>query len=174
MPVAPPVLWHLKVSHYNEKARWALDYKRVAHVRRAALPGRHHKTARELTGGATFPVLVLDDQAIGDSTRIIAQLERGWPAPPLYPADPGARHRARLAPVRDPLAASGLDDWARDIYARHRPPSAELNSTPSPAAATIGSPDGSLLVERARARGSGGADPRGVGAGSRAAVGQPG
>ena len=23
----PPVLWHLEVSHYNEKARWALDYK---------------------------------------------------------------------------------------------------------------------------------------------------
>src|SRR5205823_2996625 len=24
---ALPVLWHLKVSNYNEKARWALDYK---------------------------------------------------------------------------------------------------------------------------------------------------
>ena len=37
----PPVLYHLKVSHYNEKARWALDYKGVPHVRRAAIPGRH-------------------------------------------------------------------------------------------------------------------------------------
>jgi hypothetical protein len=24
-----PVVWHLKVSSYNEKPRWALDYKRV-------------------------------------------------------------------------------------------------------------------------------------------------
>jgi hypothetical protein len=22
-----PVLWHLDISHYNEKVRWALDYK---------------------------------------------------------------------------------------------------------------------------------------------------
>ena len=90
----PPVLWHLKVSHYNEKARWALDYKRVPHTRRAAVPGRHRGIAEELTGGRTFPVLVLDGVAIGDSTRIIEALERSHPDPPLYPADPGARRRA--------------------------------------------------------------------------------
>src|SRR5438128_6433168 len=89
-----PVLWHLKVSHYNEKARWALDYKRVPHVRRAAIPGQHQKIALRLTGGRTLPVLVLDGEAIGDSTRIIEALERRYPQPPLYPADPDARRRA--------------------------------------------------------------------------------
>jgi glutathione S-transferase len=89
-----PLLWHLKVSHYNEKARWALDYKRVPHVRRAADPGRHRAIARRLTGAGTFPVLVLDGEAIGDSTRIIEALERRFPEPPLYPADPDARRRA--------------------------------------------------------------------------------
>jgi glutathione S-transferase len=92
--VGAPVLWHLKVSHYNEKARWALDHKRVPHVRRAALPGRHGAVARRLTGGKTFPVLVLDGQAIGDSTRIIEVLERRYPDPALYPSDPGERRRA--------------------------------------------------------------------------------
>jgi glutathione S-transferase len=89
-----PVLWHLKVSHYNEKVRWALDYKRVPHVRRAEMPGRHRATAQRLTGGRTFPVLVLDGAAIGDSSRIIEALERRHPEPPLYPADPMARARA--------------------------------------------------------------------------------
>jgi glutathione S-transferase len=89
-----PLLWHLKVSHYNEKARWALDYKRVPHVRRAATPGRHQPIAKELTGGRAFPVLLLDGQAIGDSSRIIAELERRYPEPPLYPADPDERLRA--------------------------------------------------------------------------------
>jgi glutathione S-transferase len=89
-----PVLWHLKVSHYNEKARWALDYKSVPHVRRAITPGRHPAVAQKLTGGRTFPVLVLDGEAIGDSTRIIAALERRHPDPPLYPSDPQARRRA--------------------------------------------------------------------------------
>src|SRR5918992_6145350 len=89
-----PVLWHLKVSHYNEKARWSLDYKGVPHIRRAVLPGAHRKIARELWGGRTFPVLVFDGEAIGDSTDIIAALERRHPDPPLYPSDPAARRRA--------------------------------------------------------------------------------
>ena len=89
-----PVLWHLKVSNFNEKARWALDYKRVPHRRRAVLPGRHESVARKLCGGRTFPVLVLDGDTIGDSTGIIEALERRHPDPPLYPADPEARRRA--------------------------------------------------------------------------------
>jgi glutathione S-transferase len=89
-----PVLWHLKVSHYNEKARWALDYKGVPHVRRAAPPGRHRAIAQRLTGASTFPVLVLDGETIGDSTRIIEALERHFPDPSLYPSDPEARRRA--------------------------------------------------------------------------------
>ena len=89
-----PVLWHLKVSHYNEKARWALDYKHVPHVRKAAMPGSHQAIAKKLTGGDTFPVLMLDGEAIGDSTRIIEVLESRYPEPALYPSDPVERRRA--------------------------------------------------------------------------------
>jgi glutathione S-transferase len=89
-----PVLWHMKVSNYNEKARWALDYKRVPHVRRAVLPGSHRSLARKLWGGTTLPVLVLDGQPIGDSTRIIEALEDLRPDPPLYPPNPRERKRA--------------------------------------------------------------------------------
>ena len=39
--MATPVLYHIEVSHYNEKARWALDYKRIPHVRKAPLPMLH-------------------------------------------------------------------------------------------------------------------------------------
>jgi glutathione S-transferase len=93
-PDAIPVLWHLKVSHYNEKARWALDFKGVPHVRRAAVVGRHHALARRLTGRPTLPVLVFPDVAIGDSTEIIAALEHRFPDPPLYPRDAEERSRA--------------------------------------------------------------------------------
>jgi glutathione S-transferase len=92
--VGVPVLWHLKVSNYNEKARWALDYKRVAHVRRALVPGSHRRVAERLSGGRTLPVLVLDGEALGDSTRIIEALERRHPQPALYPRDPIERQRA--------------------------------------------------------------------------------
>ena len=36
-----PVLWHIPISHYSEKARWALACKGVEHERRAPLPGAH-------------------------------------------------------------------------------------------------------------------------------------
>jgi glutathione S-transferase len=91
---AVPVLWHLKVSPYNEKVRWALDHKNISHVRRAAEPGRHRAIAQRLTGGKTFPVLEIDGRAIGDSTQIIAELERRHPEPPLYPDDPDEQRRA--------------------------------------------------------------------------------
>ena len=89
-----PVLWHLEPSHYNEKARWALDYKGVPHVRRAVTPGLQELKARRLRAGRTMPVLELNGRAIGDSTKIIEEIERRWPEPPLYPADPQERNRA--------------------------------------------------------------------------------
>ena len=90
-----PVLWHLKVSNYNEKARWALDHKGVPHVRRAVMPGRQRGIAKRLCGGSTFPVLVLDGKAVGDSTAIIEALERRHAERPLYPSEPRERSRAR-------------------------------------------------------------------------------
>jgi glutathione S-transferase len=91
-----PVLWQIVISHYSEKARWALDHKGIEHERRAPTPGAHMAVALWLTRGRnkTFPVLQLDDRAIGDSTAIIGELERRFPDPPLYPDDPDQRRRA--------------------------------------------------------------------------------
>jgi glutathione S-transferase len=96
MSESKPVLWHIPVSHYSEKARWALAHKRVEHDRKSPIPGAHMLYALWLTRGAckTFPVLTLDGRNIGDSTAIIAALEQRWPEQPLYPEDPGERRRA--------------------------------------------------------------------------------
>ena len=90
------VLWHIELSHYNEKARWALDYKGIPHERRAPIPGLHGVRAALLTRGAQrrLPILDLDGRRIGDSTAIIAALEEYRPDPPLYPDDPADRERA--------------------------------------------------------------------------------
>ena len=89
-------LWHLPTSHYSEKVRWALDYKQVPHSRHLPRAVPHFVVAPLLTGGETrtFPILQLDGEAIGDSTAIIDRLEREFPEPPLYPADPAERARA--------------------------------------------------------------------------------
>lgn len=93
--VPVPVLWQLQISHYVEKVRWALDYKRVPHIRRTLLPGLHAVKTKRLTGDTpTAPVLTMDGRSIGDSTRIIAAIEESWPQPPLYPEDAARRRRA--------------------------------------------------------------------------------
>lgn len=91
-----PTLWQLEISHYSEKARWALAHKGVEHRRRSPLPGMHMAVALWLTRGQekVFPVLQLDGRTIGDSTAVIAALEERYPDPPLYPADPEQRRRA--------------------------------------------------------------------------------
>jgi glutathione S-transferase len=52
-------LWHLPVSHYSEKVRWALQFKGVEHRRRVGVAGAHMGVALWLTKGrhVTFPVI---------------------------------------------------------------------------------------------------------------------
>ena len=87
-----PVLWQYNFSNFNEKARWALDFKSVPHVRRSLLPGGPRAMAFSRRG--TLPVLDLDGERIVDSTRIIAALEQRFPQPALYPDDPAERAAA--------------------------------------------------------------------------------
>jgi glutathione S-transferase len=87
-----PVLWQYNFSNFNEKVRWALDYKRVPHTRHSMLPGSPRALWFSMRG--TVPVLDLDGERIVDSTRIIEALERRWPDPGLYPSETVDRHRA--------------------------------------------------------------------------------
>lgn len=89
----PPLLWHIPLSHFSEKVRWALDYKRIPH-RRKVLGADYLIRAWRATGRGTLPILFLDGRAIGDSTRIIAALEERHPDPRLYPRAPAARQAA--------------------------------------------------------------------------------
>lgn len=83
-------------SHYNEKTRWALDYKSVPHRRIGYLPGLHGVAIRKLTGRTETPVLKIGGLVVSGSAAIIDALEANYPEPPLYPADPG-RKAAALA-----------------------------------------------------------------------------
>jgi glutathione S-transferase len=121
MASSTPVLWQIKVSHYNEKVRWALDYKGVAHRRVTPWPlVGSLPAAWAMTRGITFPVLRLDGTAIGDSTAIIAALEERYPSPPLHPADPAERARAlELEEYFDEVLAPALRRLVWHHTSRH-------------------------------------------------------
>lgn len=81
-------LFQFAHSHFNEKARWALDWKAVPHKRTSLLPGPHIPVIRKLTGQTATPVLRMDDEIITGSGKIVLRLEEAFPASPLLPADP--------------------------------------------------------------------------------------
>jgi glutathione S-transferase len=88
------VLWQLQISHYNEKVRWALDYKRIRHTRRSMMPGVHQLIVKRKAGIITSPVLEVDGQGIGDSSAILQAIEERWPEPRLIPENSLQRRRA--------------------------------------------------------------------------------
>jgi glutathione S-transferase len=87
-------LHQFQFSHYNEKARWALDFKGVAHVRRSLLPGPHVLPMMRLSGQKSVPVLAIDGEVVAGSARIVDELEKRFPRPALYPADDAERREA--------------------------------------------------------------------------------
>lgn len=94
MNASLPTLHQFRFSMYPEKARWALDFKGIAHRRVDHLPGPHALTVRKVSGQQQVPVLAHAGQVVAGSAAIIDHLEQHWPQAPLYPADPGQRDQA--------------------------------------------------------------------------------
>ena len=68
---APAKLVTIPISHYCEKARWALDRCGVAFVEHAHMQGVHGFVARRAGGGVTAPVLVSSDGVFTESAQIV-------------------------------------------------------------------------------------------------------
>ena len=91
-PNGRAVLVTIAPSHYCEKARWALDRLGIDYEDERHAPVTHMPALARRKAGFTTPILVMDGQAIGDSTAILRHLETL--APPelrLWPDDPGER-----------------------------------------------------------------------------------
>ena len=90
------VLITIPISHYCEKARWALDRAGLSYVERPHLQVFHWAAVRRAGGGKTAPVLVRGDRVLADSADIVE--EASAEAPPerrLFPDDPGAAAKVR-------------------------------------------------------------------------------
>ncbi|MSO74540.1 MAG: hypothetical protein EXQ99_05245 [Alphaproteobacteria bacterium] len=89
----PVELFQFRFSPYNDKVRWALDLKRVAHRRTNLLPGPHMPKMRALTGQSATPVLRIGNEILFGSTRIAVRLDELYPGNRLIPDDPAERER---------------------------------------------------------------------------------
>jgi glutathione S-transferase len=107
-----PVLRHITVSHYNEKAPWALDYKRIPppEGRCGARPARGRARGREYLAGDRFSVADLTDASLFDPLA-------------LPPEGPSLREPPEgFERFRRPLAERPGAQRVAEIHRRHRRP----------------------------------------------------
>jgi glutathione S-transferase len=88
-------LYTFQVSHYAEKARWALDWKGAPYQEQRLLPGPHLRVTRRLGGAATsVPILLCDAEVVQGSSAIIDFADRRWPDRPLTAVPDAEREQA--------------------------------------------------------------------------------
>lgn len=112
----------IRYSHYNERARWALDLSPMLYTEDAHPPGFAQFAIQDVTGGrkSASPVLVLPDgEVLDDSAMILRRLHEIFPEEFswLYPGDQAQEIRdledelsvGLGAPVRQFAYAIALD-----------------------------------------------------------------
>ena len=85
-----PILYVFNISHYCEKARWALDYFGIAHRVQHVMAGQQRRIAKKLGAkNGSVPFLQTGDQVIVGSSAIIdwAEAHRAANAPSLAGTD---------------------------------------------------------------------------------------
>ncbi len=83
----------IPISHYCERARWALEHVGLDYEEEQHLQMFHYRPVRRSGGGKSVPVLVTDDGRVLDDSSDIVRFADGQ-APGdrrLYPDDPSAR-----------------------------------------------------------------------------------
>jgi glutathione S-transferase len=82
----------IPISHYCEKARWALERARIPYREERHIQGVHRIAARRAGGGRTVPVLVTPAGALGESEQILHWVDEHTPPEDrLFPGDPVER-----------------------------------------------------------------------------------
>jgi len=82
----------IPISHYCEKARWALERAGIPYREERHVQAIHRIAARRAGGGATVPVLVTPEGVLGESEEILVWIdERTPPEHRLFPAEPPER-----------------------------------------------------------------------------------
>ncbi|MFT7560443.1 MAG: glutathione S-transferase [Flavobacteriales bacterium] len=80
-------LYQFPISHYCEKARWAIQYKRLPYKRKTLLPGLHRKPMLRLSGQSSLPVLKDEKAIVSGSSEIVSYLDATYPRFQLTPED---------------------------------------------------------------------------------------
>ena len=86
-------LYTFFVSHFSEKARWALDYERIAYDERVLVPGPHQLLTRRVARRTEVPLLEHDGKFVQGSGAIIDYIADSLGGTRLTATDPARRQQ---------------------------------------------------------------------------------
>jgi glutathione S-transferase len=82
----------IPISHYCEKARWALERAGLPYREERHVQGIHRFASRRAGGGGTTPVLVTPEGSLGESEEILLWVDERTPqGQRLFPSAPAER-----------------------------------------------------------------------------------
>lgn len=81
-------LYTFNISHFSEKARWALDFEGIAYEEKVLLPGPHQLVTRRIGRRTHVPVLNHDGHYVQGSTAILDYIANNLGGSKLTPQDP--------------------------------------------------------------------------------------
>jgi glutathione S-transferase len=111
----PARLITIPISHYCEKARWALDRAAIAYREERHVQIVHRVAARRAGGGGTVPVLVAAEAVFAQSADILAYADRHTePSARLYPEE--AERRADVVALERDFDAGLGPEGRRWMY----------------------------------------------------------
>jgi glutathione S-transferase len=102
----------IPISHYCEKARWALTKLKLPYIEEPHMPP-FHQFATGQVGGKSAPVLITEVSAFTDSTDILRYLNEIAPDnAKLYPTNPELRRQVEeLEDLFDEQLGSAIRRW---------------------------------------------------------------
>ena len=121
------------ISHFSEKARWALDLNELEYTERRLTPGPHMLVTRRLGKATSVPVLEHDGTCIQGSSAILDYLERSLSAKRLAPPSGAAERSVELEAVADRAFGLGIQRIFYDTLLAHRSVVVDMWTQGSPA-----------------------------------------
>lgn len=122
-------LYTFTISHFSEKARWALDWNGVAYEEKRLVPGAHFASVRRKAKGTSVPVLEHDGTVVQGSSDILDYLEQKLEAKKLATSAARAREVEALA---DRAFGLGTQRIFYDVLLNHRDAVVDLWSQGGP------------------------------------------
>lgn len=121
------------ISHFSEKARWALDLNRIEYKERLLVPGPHMLAVRWRAPKSSVPMLEHDDTVVQGSNAILDYLEQHLGATLLAPPPAAAQRSAELEDLADRAFGLGIQRIFYATLLKHRSIVVDMWTQDSPA-----------------------------------------